>query len=120
MATTIDQLPDHLDSRFNDMGWGLLLFWPGVVWLLPAGTVPPGTGLLGVATVLLGVTVARYASQRQPRAGQRLLDGDRHRRPGGGDQSDLAHGPAARRHLPGGDRRQPGPEAVPRQARQVR
>jgi hypothetical protein len=63
MATMLDQLPDELDRRFNDMGWGLLLLWTGVAWLLPAGSVPPGTWLFGVAAVLLGVNVARYASR---------------------------------------------------------
>lgn len=63
MNTTLNQLPQQSDRRFNDMGWGLLLLWTGLALLLPAGAVPPGTWLFGVAAVLLGVNAARYASQ---------------------------------------------------------
>ena len=50
-----------LDRRLNDVGWGLLLILTGVIWLLPAAAVPPGTWLFGVAVILLGVNAARYA-----------------------------------------------------------
>lgn len=63
MTTMPTHHPEQLDRRFNDMGWGLLLLWTGVVALLPTGAaVPPGTWLLGVAAVLLGINVARYLS----------------------------------------------------------
>jgi hypothetical protein len=50
----------RLDHRLNDVGWGLLLMLTGAIWLLP--NVPAGTWLFGVAAILLGVNVARYAS----------------------------------------------------------
>lgn len=50
----------QLDHRVGDVGWGLLLMLTGVVWLVPAGMVPPGTWLFGVAAILLGVNLVRY------------------------------------------------------------
>jgi hypothetical protein len=61
--TTNAAQPVHdspLDRRLNDLGWGLLLMLTGAIWLLPEAQVPPGTWLLGVAVILLGVNVARY------------------------------------------------------------
>jgi hypothetical protein len=51
----------RLDRRLNDIGWGLLLMLTGAIWLLPPPAVPSGTWLVGVAVILLGVNVARYA-----------------------------------------------------------
>ena len=63
MQPNTEQGAQHtqLDRRLNDIGWGLLLMLTGVVWLLPPGTVPGGTWFFGVAAILIGVNVARYA-----------------------------------------------------------
>lgn len=50
----------QLARRLNDIGWGLLLMLTGVVWLLPAASVPPGTWLFGVAAILIGINALRY------------------------------------------------------------
>jgi hypothetical protein len=50
-----------LERRLNDTGWGLLLMFTGAVWLLPPDAAPHGTWLFGVAAILLGVNVIRYA-----------------------------------------------------------
>jgi hypothetical protein len=55
--------PSHevqLDHLLHDIGWGLLLMLTGVIWLLPAADVPPGTWLFGVAVILFGLNVVRY------------------------------------------------------------
>jgi hypothetical protein len=61
-ATLAPVPPDkaQLDHRLGDIGWGLLLMLTGAVWLVPPGMVPPGTWLLGVAAILLGVNLVRY------------------------------------------------------------
>lgn len=50
----------QLDRRLSDIGWGLLFVVTGLVWLVPAEQVPPGTWLLGVAAILIGTNVVRY------------------------------------------------------------
>lgn len=51
----------NTDRRLTDIGWGLLLMLTGAIWLLPPDDVPAGTWLFGVAVILLGVNVTRYA-----------------------------------------------------------
>lgn len=50
----------ELDRRLHDIGWGLLFMLTGVIWVVPAASVPPGAWLFGVAAILLGVNVVRY------------------------------------------------------------
>ena len=50
----------RLEHRFSDIGWGLLFMLTGLVWMIPADRVPPGTWLFGVAAVLIGMNVVRY------------------------------------------------------------
>lgn len=52
--------PSQIDRRLSDIGWGLLFMLTGLVWLVPAEQVPPGTWLFGVAAILIGTNVARY------------------------------------------------------------
>ena len=51
----------QLDRRLNDIGWGLLLMLTGALWLLPPADVPRGAWFFGVAAILLGINVLRYA-----------------------------------------------------------
>lgn len=61
MTTDAHSTDAHqLDRRLHDVGWGLLLMLTGLLWLLPAGRVPEGAWLLGVAGILLGMNVVRY------------------------------------------------------------
>lgn len=60
-TTSASHEVSHLDHRLNDIGWGLLFMLTGLVWLVPAGQVPPGTWLSGVAAILIGTNIVRYA-----------------------------------------------------------
>lgn len=51
----------HLERRLSDIGWGLVFMLTGLVWMVPADQVPPGTWLFGVAAILIGLNVVRYA-----------------------------------------------------------
>lgn len=44
------------NSRFDTAGWALFFIWVGVVWLADVGI---GIGLLGVATITLGMQALR-------------------------------------------------------------
>lgn len=46
-----------LDKRFEIVTWGALFLWAGIRDLIPG--LPNGTGLLGVAAILLGLNAAR-------------------------------------------------------------
>ncbi|MFN7936985.1 MAG: hypothetical protein U0R19_26925 [Bryobacteraceae bacterium] len=48
-----------LDHRIHDVAWGLLLALTGVIWMIPAGKVPEGAWLVGVAAILLGANAVR-------------------------------------------------------------
>ena len=54
-----------LDHRIHDVGWGLLLALTGVIWMIPAGKVPEGAWLVGVAAILLGA--AQCGNRADPR-----------------------------------------------------
>ena len=53
----------QLNRRLNDIGWGLLFMLTGLVWFMPTEQVPPGTWLFGVAAILIGTNIVRYAKQ---------------------------------------------------------
>ena len=46
---------NELDKRLDTIGWGLFLIMIGGIWLVPAGTVPEGTWLIGTGLILLGL-----------------------------------------------------------------
>lgn len=48
-----------LDHRIHCAAWGFLLAVTGVIWLIPAGKVPEGAWLVGVAAILLGANAVR-------------------------------------------------------------
>jgi hypothetical protein len=49
-----------LNQRLEDVGWGLMLIFTGILWLAPDERVPHGTWLLGVGVILLGLNFVRY------------------------------------------------------------
>lgn len=53
----------HLDRRLSDIGWELLFMLTGLIWMVPARQVPEGAWLFGVAAILIGVNIVRYANQ---------------------------------------------------------
>jgi hypothetical protein len=55
-----DAAAAQLDRRLGDIGWGLLFMLTGLVWMVPAGQVPQGTWLFGVAVILVGINVVRH------------------------------------------------------------
>ncbi|MBN2057763.1 MAG: hypothetical protein JW782_03100 [Candidatus Saganbacteria bacterium] len=48
-----------LGNKMNTVAWALFLVMIGGLWLVPEGTVPESTWLLGVGLILLGLNLAR-------------------------------------------------------------
>jgi hypothetical protein len=48
-----------LKRRLDGIGWALFLIMIGGLWLMPEGTVPEGTWLIGVGLIMLGVSAVR-------------------------------------------------------------
>ncbi len=48
------------DRSFEALAWGALFVWWGITELV--NTLPSGTGLIGVALILLALNAARYLS----------------------------------------------------------
>ena len=46
----------HLEQRLDSIGWGLFLVMIGCLWLLPEGTLPEGTWLVGMALIIFGLS----------------------------------------------------------------
>jgi hypothetical protein len=46
----------------DGIGWALFLIMIGGLWLMPEGTVPEGTWLIGVGLIMLGISVVRSLS----------------------------------------------------------
>ncbi len=46
-------------KRLDELAWALFLILIGAIWLLPAGTVPEGTWLVGAGLILLGTSAVR-------------------------------------------------------------
>jgi len=62
-GTRRDTTPDAqraVGKRLDELAWALFLILIGAIWLLPAGTVPEGTWLVGAGLILLGINAARY------------------------------------------------------------
>ncbi|HEY7510341.1 MAG TPA: hypothetical protein VIG50_08810 [Vicinamibacteria bacterium] len=49
-----------LNRRLEEIAWGVFLIMIGVLWLLPAGTLPEDTWLVGAGAIILGLNLARY------------------------------------------------------------
>ena len=49
-----------LNIRMEEIGWALFLILIGGLWLLPEGSLPSYTWLLGAGVIMLGVNLARY------------------------------------------------------------
>ena len=58
VATTPD-VQRAVSRRLDELAWALFLILIGAIWLLPAGTVPEGTWLVGAGLILLGINVVR-------------------------------------------------------------
>lgn len=50
--------PDF-SKRLDDIGWALFFILTGVIWLLPADRLPPGTWLIASGLLLLGLNAVR-------------------------------------------------------------
>ena len=48
-----------MDKRLDAIGWGLFLIMIGGLWLLPEGTLPDGTWLIGMGLIILGLNAYR-------------------------------------------------------------
>ena len=49
-----------LDKQLDAIGWGLFFIIIGVLWLLPEGTVPEDTWLIGMGAIIFSVNSIRY------------------------------------------------------------
>jgi len=56
----VDAQKRALDKRLEALGWGLFLLMIGCLWLVPEGTVPEGTWLIGTGVIILGLMGVRY------------------------------------------------------------
>lgn len=57
------------------VAWGLFLVLLGVLWLMPAGTIPGDAWLLGAGLILLALNFARYVSGIRPSGFTSVLGG---------------------------------------------
>lgn len=55
-----DTEKDALRHRLDAIGWALFLIMIGGLWLMPEGTIPEGTWLVGAGLIMLGVSAVRY------------------------------------------------------------
>ena len=51
---------EGLDQKLNAVAWALFLIMLGGLWMVPAGTVPESTWLIGVGIILLGLNTIRF------------------------------------------------------------
>jgi hypothetical protein len=58
VATTPDA-QRAVSRRLDELAWASFLILIGAIWLLPAGTVPEGTWLVGAGLILLGINAVR-------------------------------------------------------------
>lgn len=57
MTSAMDALRKDLDSHLDTVGWGLFFLLSGLVLLVP--TLPDGTWLTGVGTIVVGLGAVR-------------------------------------------------------------
>ena len=50
-----------LTKRLETLGWALFLIMTGGLFLIPSHLVPPGTWLIGVGLIMLGLNVYGYS-----------------------------------------------------------
>ncbi len=67
MSTEINLMTENenarkaaLSRRLEGIGWGALLITIGTIWLVPEKQVPPGSWLMAVGIILLGLNAIRY------------------------------------------------------------
>jgi hypothetical protein len=58
-AATTPDVQRAVSRRLDELAWALFLILIGAIWLLPAGTVPEGTWLIGAGLILLGINAVR-------------------------------------------------------------
>jgi hypothetical protein len=58
-SSSLDHRKEILDKRLAALFWPLTMILIGGLWMLPAGTVPGGTWLVGIGLILLGLNAAR-------------------------------------------------------------
>ncbi len=49
-----------ISKPLEEVAWGLLLVFTGVVWIVPGIPLPFGTWLVGVGAILVGANIVRY------------------------------------------------------------
>ncbi len=57
------QSREALNNRLSSISWALFLIMIGGLFLVPAGTVPESTWLLGVGIILLGLNAIRFQNK---------------------------------------------------------
>ena len=59
-----ENAPGHgLNGRLTSISWALFLIMLGGLLMVPSGTVPESTWLLGVGIILLGLNTVRYLNK---------------------------------------------------------
>ena len=56
----INSVPNKLEKRLVESGWGFFLLMLGTLMLLPKDLVPEGTWLIGTGLILIGLNGIRY------------------------------------------------------------
>lgn len=51
-----------LNTRLEEIGWGIFLLMIGALWLVPDATVPQGTWVVGAGLIMIGVNVVRHVN----------------------------------------------------------
>ena len=62
---TIQENPDKqsLEKKIDAIGWALFLIMIGGLLLLPKGSVPEGTWLVGTAVIIFASSIIRYFNE---------------------------------------------------------
>ncbi|MFC1501963.1 hypothetical protein ACFL6A_00955 [bacterium] len=45
-----------MEQRLDAIGWGLFLIMIGGLWMVPEGSLPEGTWLIGTEIIIFGLT----------------------------------------------------------------
>lgn len=49
-----------VSENIHNIGWGIFLIFAGIIWLLPAGTLPDGAFYIGIGVLILGLNLIKY------------------------------------------------------------